>query len=667
MTEVDRLKVFYEVNDAQFRAGMERMRRQGDVTGRALVQQAERSETAFRRLGSGNIQNVAFQLGDFATQVGAGTSASIALGQQLPQLLGGFGALGAVMGAVVAIGVPLAAAFLGAGKEAGTLKERMDALNSAVKEYESAIENASLTTAELVEKYGAATGAAREFLAALVDIAQVESLQSLDTQMASLVSRFGDLAAVSADALRGLQGPGAYADQISQFREFTAALELTDDQALKLLDTLVAVGQADGPRAQADAAADLASRMVEVLGPVEDMTASQRAFYDEVVRSGEKAAELVGDMRDARDATIEAAIEAGNFRDAIAQIDFSNPIAAAGDLSTVMGGLVGQAKSLLDYLGAAAKAARQKIQGAVANGNPLDPLGAFNGSQGAAASVMTGAGGRFSNDVYVPPPLKPERGGRKSGGSKKSGSKEREETPFFEDIEKNIAALQRELELVGKSNEEIATAKARWELLDEAKKRGLTVNDELNAKIEQQASEVGRLTGELERAEIAQEQFDQAVDGIADAMAGALVAGEDLREGLANVFKGIASDLIRSGIQKLLLNLIPGLAGGGGGGGIKLPSFDGGGFTGYGSRSGGIDGKGGMPAILHPNETVVDHTKGQSMGAQDVHVTVSVDNNGNLQAFVDQRAGAKMQQGIGAYDKALPGRVQQINAHPRKR
>jgi hypothetical protein len=33
-----------------------------------------------------------------------------------------------------------------------------------------------------------------------------------------------------------------------------------------------------------------------------------------------------------------------------------------------------------------------------------------------------------------------------------------------------------------------------------------------------------------------------------------------------------------------------------------------------GSRSGGIDGKGGFPAILHPNETVLDHAKGQGMG-----------------------------------------------------
>ena len=46
-----------------------------------------------------------------------------------------------------------------------------------------------------------------------------------------------------------------------------------------------------------------------------------------------------------------------------------------------------------------------------------------------------------------------------------------------------------------------------------------------------------------------------------------------------------------------------------------LQSFSNGGFTGSGARAGGIDGRGGFPAILHPNETVIDHTKGQSMGA----------------------------------------------------
>ena len=46
----------------------------------------------------------------------------------------------------------------------------------------------------------------------------------------------------------------------------------------------------------------------------------------------------------------------------------------------------------------------------------------------------------------------------------------------------------------------------------------------------------------------------------------------------------------------------------------SLFNGDGGGFTGMGVRAGGIDGKGGFPAILHPRETVIDHTKGQGMG-----------------------------------------------------
>ena len=45
------------------------------------------------------------------------------------------------------------------------------------------------------------------------------------------------------------------------------------------------------------------------------------------------------------------------------------------------------------------------------------------------------------------------------------------------------------------------------------------------------------------------------------------------------------------------------------------PMFEGGGYTGMGIRAGGVDGRGGFNAILHPRETVIDHTKGQGMGA----------------------------------------------------
>ena len=52
-------------------------------------------------------------------------------------------------------------------------------------------------------------------------------------------------------------------------------------------------------------------------------------------------------------------------------------------------------------------------------------------------------------------------------------------------------------------------------------------------------------------------------------------------------------------------------------------SMEGGGYTGMGVRAGGIDGRGGFPAILHPNETVIDHTKGQAVGGATVNFNIS--------------------------------------------
>jgi hypothetical protein len=51
-------------------------------------------------------------------------------------------------------------------------------------------------------------------------------------------------------------------------------------------------------------------------------------------------------------------------------------------------------------------------------------------------------------------------------------------------------------------------------------------------------------------------------------------------------------------------------------------SFDGGGYTGSGARSGGLDGKGGFLSIMHPQETVTDHTKGQRTSQQAQPITV---------------------------------------------
>ena len=94
--------------------------------------------------------------------------------------------------------------------------------------------------------------------------------------------------------------------------------------------------------------------------------------------------------------------------------------------------------------------------------------------------------------------------------------------------------------------------------------------------------------------------------------------------------------------------------------------FEGGGFTGRGSRSGGVDGKGGFNAILHPNETVIDHTKGQGMGNA-VSVTLNISTGvsqtvraeiANLMPQITEatKAGVlEARQRGGSYSRALAG------------
>jgi len=121
----------------------------------------------------------------------------------------------------------------------------------------------------------------------------------------------------------------------------------------------------------------------------------------------------------------------------------------------------------------------------------------------------------------------------------------------------------------------------------------------------------------------------------------AITGAENFADAIKSMVKSVVDDLIRMAVQYYITQQIFGAivnAFPTGGGTTTSPSpqpparstgpiFNGGGFTGYGARSGGVDGKGGFPAILHPNETVLDHTKGQGQGVtivQNINVTTGV-------------------------------------------
>lgn len=81
----------------------------------------------------------------------------------------------------------------------------------------------------------------------------------------------------------------------------------------------------------------------------------------------------------------------------------------------------------------------------------------------------------------------------------------------------------------------------------------------------------------------------------------------------SDLVNSMLKDLARMMLQKNVTTPIFDAISSSAGGWFKgLFSFDGGGYTGSGARSGGMDGKGGFMAMLHPNETVLDHTRGQT-------------------------------------------------------
>lgn len=110
-------------------------------------------------------------------------------------------------------------------------------------------------------------------------------------------------------------------------------------------------------------------------------------------------------------------------------------------------------------------------------------------------------------------------------------------------------------------------------------------------------------------------------ESISDGLMNGFRNGKSFGDTFLNELKAqFAKTVLQPAIKPLVEAAFGGLFGGGSGGGLlgalgSLLSFDGGGSTGSGARAGGMDGKGGFVAMLHPNESVVDHTKGQSIGA----------------------------------------------------
>lgn len=173
---------------------------------------------------------------------------------------------------------------------------------------------------------------------------------------------------------------------------------------------------------------------------------------------------------------------------------------------------------------------------------------------------------------------------------------------------------------------------------------------------------------------------DRGIKTLEDGLVNLINGTTSAKDAFRSMAKSIVDDLIRMQIRASITGpLMSGLTGLFGGAPSSPPpvfdlnngamtpvaSAEGGGFTGMGSRSGGIDGRGGFPAILHPNETVVDHTRGQGMGGVNVTLNISTGVSQTVRAEIanllpqitaaTKAAVADARQRGGGYSKSLVG------------
>lgn len=226
-----------------------------------------------------------------------------------------------------------------------------------------------------------------------------------------------------------------------------------------------------------------------------------------------------------------------------------------------------------------------------------------------------------------------------------------------------LTAVQREANRVLEEARRAAVGYSEVQAeLDKTLAAGKITQDEYNAAIDiakEKYIEVSDATKFWE------EQQKTLKDGILDA----IVAGEDL----ADTFRNIAQAIARAALEAALFGTGPFSSGGSGllGGLVSgLFSFDGGGYTGNAPRVGGMDGKGGYLAMVHPQEQVVDLSKGQSDGGGSATVTIvapegfSVEQEGRIQGISIKT----VQRGLEEYDRTqLPTSVKRINDDPTRR
>ena len=519
--EIGALRAVLALESAAFDKGVASARRQltglgggFQKAGGQVVQFGSRMRDIDRasRAGSGGLQNIGFQVQDFAVQVGAGTSASQALAQQLPQLLSGFGMLGIALGTASAILIPLASVIFSTGETAKTSGEAVTDLAAAVNTYIAAADAARVPTDQLVEKYGSLSVAAREALAATEAKALVDAMSATDAAIAAVVSSMTSLRD------RVVMSDDGFSRTVETIRVLNDNFGMTEAQVDALRNALSNLDAAEGLEAQAEAARQVSAALLDTYGSVEAMPVPLQAAYGEMAGIVLQAGEIKGAMEEVA-APIATAIDLTSRLESAAS-------GLAGYFSAADGAVAGLAKTLA----AAATNAWALAQARAA----ADLLATRQQQIAAGGMTYSGRGGdpRTSNRLGVGEfkfTTTATGGGGGNAAQKQSNDLQREAAQVFE-----------------KTRTEAEKYATEVDNLNRLLAAGAIDQDTFTRAVEDLDESAGTLADTLET------QLTSAVDSLSNSFGDFIVNGfsdfKGFAEGIVNVFKGAISDMISTAI-----------------------------------------------------------------------------------------------------------------------
>ena len=644
-----------------------------DVVNSRMKIMGATSTVAFKKLGDNaafagkkvnrmgmRLQQVGYQVGDFAVQLQGGTNAAVALGQQGSQLLGIFGPAGALIGAGLAIGTAFAAPLLDATKKAedlhAELKSMLETISSESTSTASLMEMSFTGPLEQVRKdliltkslfkelnqeakdqaFATSIMPVLEGIGKILDESKSAQTQTKGMILPSLVLGPEEIATlqeadkVTASLMEKLAnaGKGPAEDLGKTIRSVFLELEKTNNLTPDLIRAFQELENETGLMLQTEKELEAANKKrLEQLKKITENEKQARAFAEETIKieaARLKVEKTRADALSAANLKINNTLELLRIEKELGKdslhylkekqrqdmVALTNRLRALG----IDESLIEKSQDLLLLSQRKSVEIKKQIDDQKELNKHLKLAKQFEvkptGGRGADPRTM---GGSFLDWIVRNTPEDDDKKGGKTPAEKLAeeikalqdrATLENKLVGLFEnerDVKSELIQLQQEYgDLI--TVDKMAEIQAALDLEQAAKKQQQALQDTMDR----------------------QKEF---ADLIANSMGNSMMSIVEGTQSVKDAFRSMAADIVKHLYKVLvvqqMINAIGGAIGGPVGGALEDFSFNGGGYTGNGPRSGGLDGRGGFMAMMHPQETVVDHTKGQSAGGDNVVINQS--------------------------------------------